>query len=336
MRAVRPWEFFGVGEIGTRLLDIGWDANDQQAQVVCLAASFADSGEWALDGYSTAGRWIAHHLDIALRTANEWIRVGRALQELPQTTKALAEQAISFSKAKELTRSATAENEQDLLAIAEVVPASRLGVEIAAWLSGCEPDESIDARQRQARSLTWRTEPDGTVAFSGRLPPVDAGRVIAAVDAAVMAQAITVREVDEEWPSLAQQRADGLVEVVMGGGAGVQAEVVLHVRGDGATLDDGSPVTGSAVAGIVEEAFVRVLIHDAEGRPINASSRQRHPTARQKRVVKERDRVCVDCGSAVLLEYDHVPDFDESKRTVVDELELRCAPCHTFRHRQAG
>ena len=63
-----------MGEIGTRLLDVGWDANDHQAQVVHLAAAFADSGEWAMDGYATAGRWIAHHLDLALRTANEWIR----------------------------------------------------------------------------------------------------------------------------------------------------------------------------------------------------------------------------------------------------------------------
>lgn len=325
-----------MGKIGSRLLDIGWDANDQQAQLVHLAASFADSGEWALDGYATAGRWIAHHLDIALRTANEWIRVGRALQELPATTEALGEQRISFSKAKELTRSATAENETDLLAIAEVVPAARLGVEIAAWLGRLEADDSVDARQQLARSLRWRTEPDGTVAFFGTLPPVDAGRLIAAVDAAVMAQTLRIREVGAEWPSLAQQRADGLVQAVTNGGANVAAEVVLHVRGDGATLDDGTPITGTAVAKIADEAFVRALIHDAEGRPINASSRQRHPTVRQKRVVKERDRVCIDCGSSDLLEYDHVPDFAKSRQTVVDELELRCAPCHAFRHEQAG
>lgn len=325
-----------MGKIGTRLLDIGWDANDQQAQVVHLAASFADSGEWAHDGFATAGRWIAHHLDIALRTANEWIRVGRALQLLPATTAALAEQKISFTKAKGLTRSATPDNERDLLTIAKTVPASQLDAEIAAWLSRFEDDESIDSRQHATRSLTWRTEPDGTISFFATLAPVDAGRVIASVDAAVMSNAIAPRGVDDEWPSLAQQRADGLVQVALGEGKGVQAELVIHVRGDGATLDDGTPITSTAVAGIVDEAFVRALVHDAEGKPLNASSRQRHPTARQKRVVKERDRVCVDCGSGDLLEYDHVPDFEESRRTVVDELELRCAPCHTFRHKQAG
>ncbi len=51
-------------------------------------------------------------------------------------------------------------------------------------------------------------------------------------------------------------------------------------------------------------------------------------------MVKERDRVCVDCGAATLLEYDHVPDFAQTGHTVVEELQLRCAPCHQRRHEQ--
>jgi hypothetical protein len=48
--------------------------------------------------------------------------------------------------------------------------------------------------------------------------------------------------------------------------------------------------------------------------------------------VKERDRRCVDCGSTDLLQYDHDPDFETSQRTVVEELQLRCAICHRARH----
>jgi hypothetical protein len=97
-------------------------------------------------------------------------------------------------------------------------------------------------------------------------------------------------------------------------------------------LDDGTPVAGSVVERIAPVAFVRALIHDAEGKPINASGRQRHPTARQRRVVKERDRVCVDCGATDFLQYDHDPDFERSRRTIVDELKLKCPVCHVRRH----
>ena len=118
--------------------------------------------------------------------------------------------------------------------------------------------------------------------------------------------------------------------------ADLVAEVVLHVRGDGATLDDGSPISQSAVIGALSGGFVRALIHDAAGTPVNASGRQRHPTTRQKRVVTERDRRCVDCGGHDLLEFDHVPEFAISGHTYVDELQLRCAACHRARHVRSG
>jgi len=35
------------------------------------------------------------------------------------------------------------------------------------------------------------------------------------------------------WPSTAPQRADALVELVTAGGATIETELVLHVRGDG-------------------------------------------------------------------------------------------------------
>ena len=143
-----------MSEIGRRLVEVGWRANDDQSTVVALAADFADSAEWAAAGYSTPGRWIAEMLEIAPRTANEWIRVGRCLHELPQTAAALDDRAISFTKAKELTRAATPENELDLLQIAATTRASDLSREIARYLRRSEPDESIDARQRDARSVS--------------------------------------------------------------------------------------------------------------------------------------------------------------------------------------
>ncbi len=105
-----------------------------------------------------------------------------------------------------------------------------------------------------------------------------------------------------------------------------------HVRSDGAAFDDGTPLPISVLERIAPQAFTRALIRAADGRPANASPKRRHPGTRQKRVAKERDRACVDCGASTLLQYDHVPDYDVSRRTVVEELQLRCAPCHHHHH----
>jgi len=73
-------------------------------------------------------------------------------------------------------------------------------------------------------------------------------------------------------PSLAQQRADAFVLLFLGKNIELVTEVVIHVRGDGTTFDDGTPVTNNAVCQRLDESFVRMLLHAIEGRPIDASS----------------------------------------------------------------
>lgn len=309
-----------------------------QRDVVQVAAAFADSEEWVVAGSPTAAHWIAQAADIEVSTAREWIRVGRCLRTLPASADAFTRGVVSYSKIRTLTRFATADNEAELLALAERTPAGHLGRAIAAWLERTSSAEQLERHQHRRRSCSWRTEPDGMTTFTVRLAPLTAGVLIARLEQAVM-KMVARREESGDWPTLAQQYADAVAavaEVVFDRGSERrvgQFEVVLHVRADGCTLDDGSPIPGSVVERVAPTGFLRALIHDAEGRPVNASSRRRHPTVRQKRVVTERDQHCVDCGASSLLEYDHVPDYAVSGRTVVEELQLRCAPCHAKRHK---
>lgn len=307
--------------------------SSSQRTVIGLAADFADSPEWVATRAVSAAHWIAGVADIEVATAKEWIRVGRRLRLLPLIAALFAADELSYSKVRTLSRLATPTNEAQLAAIAKDVPAGHLPRAVAAWLHRNSDGEQLARHQHEQRSLTWRNEPDGMVTFTGRLTPLDAGVLMSLLTAQVMRQRLATVDVDH-WPSLAQQHADALAQVLREEGGGVTTEVVLHVRADGATLDDGSPLPMCVVQHIAPEAFIRVLIHDAEGRPVNASSARRHPTTRQKRVVKERDRACVDCGATTVLQYDHVPDYELTRHTVVEELQLRCAPCHQRRHRQ--
>jgi hypothetical protein len=308
-----------------------------QRRLVHLVAELDQSGEWALDGSPTCAHWIAAALDIEVCTAREWLRVGRALTLLPRVDGLFETGDLSYSKVRAVTRVATAENETELCEIALREPAGRLANALAAWLLRHETPAETEARQRRTTYLTTRAAPDGMVAGWFRLPPLGGGIVLAAIDAAVRrrsADASADASSHGRWPSIAQQRADALVDLASEGGAAVATEVVLHVRGDGCTLDDGTPIADSVVERIAPASFIRALIHDAERRPVNASGRQRHPTARQKRVVHERDRVCVDCGGGELFEYDHEPSYETAGETTVDKLRLRCVRCHHDRHRR--
>jgi hypothetical protein len=325
------------GQLREELREVIAVWSSSQRRVVELAARFADSNDWIHDGAATAAHWLAEVAEIEVSTAREWIRVGRKLANLPATSAAFEQGRLSYSKARTLSRVATRENEEELLAIAVEVPAGYLGRALAEWMTDNFDPEQMTAYQRNRRSVRWHTEPDGMVLFIMRLPPWVAGLVITIVSALVTKGGTKATKSDGgasagSWPSLGQQRADAIETLFSSDRAEVGTEVVIHVRGDGCSLDDGTAITDSVVERLAPNAFFRALIHDADRRPINASGRQRHPTARQKRVVHERDRCCSDCGSTDLLEYDHVPDFGESGRTRVDELVLRCASCHHRRH----
>ena len=329
--------------LGDELVRVGYRSASLMNRLVRLAAAFDLSGEWALEGATTAAHWIASALDIEVSTAREWVRVGHALEDLPVISEALSDQRISYTKARSLVRFATPTNEIELCDLAQKVRAGDLPRALAAWSARNDEPEEIDARQQRDRSLTWRTEADGMIVGSFRLPPLAGAAVVAVIEANVhrsttdggndaSKDASATRKAVRS--TIRQQRADALVSSLTSGGSTVSTEVILHVRGDGCTMNDGTPVVDTVVERIASESFIRAMIHNAESRPINVSERHRHPTRRQRLVVEERDGACVDCGATVFLHCDHDPDFATSGRTVVDELKLRCGGCHRRRHRE--
>lgn len=323
-----------------QLLEIGVQYSRFMQQLLALLRPFDDSGEWALHGYRTCAHWLSAKYGIDVATGREWVRIAQKLGELPTIAASFDDGKLSYSKVRLLTRYANPETERDLDQIGRETDMAVLDQAIATYLRKHETEEEEEERHKASTYLRWRAEPDGMTAFYGRLAPEKAAALIAAVDQQVertqsekraSMDASSPRKV-VTWPSLAQQRAVALVDRVTTGEGGVAAECVFHIRGDGCTMDDGTPISDHVVARLLPDSFVRVLIHDAEARPINASGRRRLPSNRQKRVVKERDRRCVDCGSTDLLRYDHNPPFEKTRQTVIDELELRCSPCHKKKH----
>jgi hypothetical protein len=307
-----------------------------QYHLVRLIAELDESMEWALDGAPTCAHWIADALDVEVCTAQEWLRIGRSLRTLPAIATAFEARHLSYSKVRALSRVATSANEAELRLIAERVPAGRLAHALATWLQRHETPERTAARQAAATGLSQRLEPDGMGVTTLRLPPAEHGALGAAIDAKVLVSQSSFRasaDASGRWPSIAQQRAHAFMALLREGGAGIATEVVVHVRGDGCTMDDGTPITDHVVARMLPEAFIRLLITEANRLPINASGRHRHPTARQQRVARERHHNrCVDCGSTDLLEDDHVPSYAQTRQTHVDQLEPRCFNCHHQRH----
>jgi hypothetical protein len=305
-------------DLGARIVHLGRHLGALHHQLVRCVAEFDDSGRWALDGHSTCTAWIAERLAVAYGTAREWLRVGHALRALPVTDAAFEAGRLSYGQVRTLTRVAVdhPDCDRELVDLAERTPSRDLAVALAAWCAHNEEPDDLDRRHRRHTALTAKVDPDGMGVITLRLPPVAYGKVLAAVDAMVMtgrtsrteppatesaenastdevsAPSVTGRRGDPERASLAQQRADALVALLTDGGGKVDTEVIVHVRADGVTLHDGTPITDDTVAALLPTAFIRAMLHDASSHPIDVSGRHRYPTARQRLVVDEREPTC--------------------------------------------
>ena len=156
-----------------------------QRRLIRLVAALDASGEWALDGAPTCAHWVASALDVEVSTAREWLRVGRALAELETVDDAFEHARLSYSKVRTLTRIATAETQGELCALAERVPAGRLGCALAAWQQRRETPQETEARQHAAESLHWHTDCDGMRVFSWRVVPMEGAALTAEIDSRV-------------------------------------------------------------------------------------------------------------------------------------------------------
>jgi hypothetical protein len=291
--------------------------------LLVLVGELDARGTWAAWGYVTCAAWLADVCDVEAGTARTQLRVARALREFGALDEAMRAGDVSYAKARVLTPYLTEASAAELVAIAVDTPAGRLRIAIARWLQRREDAAETDRRHQRDRSVSWRTDPDGMVTITARLAPADAAAATAVIDQHVM------RTTDAPaGASLAQQRADALMAAFSDGGGDIMTEVVVHVRPDGNTLSDGTPISDHAVAGLLPDAFVSLLIHDTHGRPIDASPRRRTPTRRQRRVIDERDPTCrhPGCGARHFLQYDHLARRADGGATVLDNLWRLCGP----------
>ena len=347
-----------VGQLETQLVSLARQLAVGTYELLVLVGELDARGAYVLSGALSCSAWLADVCDIEISTARTQVRVARALRLWPLLDAAVRDGDVSYAKARVLVPHLTDHNVGPLVDLAMITPAGRLGAAIAAWSQRHEHSDVIDARQHDARSMSWRTEGDGMVTITVRLPPAQAGAVCAVID-----QQVTVTSAPA-GASGPQQRADALVAIVTGNGASssggsnncdasgtsngsssnnrasarrVDAEVVIHVRADGNTLTDGTPLSDHAVAGLLPDAFISLLLLDNLRYPIDASPRRRSPTRRQRRVLDERSEECEHpgCNARAFLDYDHIHRYTDGGPTTLDNLRRLCGHHNRAREPQA-
>lgn len=167
--------------------------NAAQHRFLTLLAALIEREAWADGGaIKSPAHWLNYYCGIDLGAAREKVRVAKCLAKLPQIDSAFASGAISYSKVRAMTRSATPQNEAQLLNIARHGTAQHVEnlvrkyqrVErLAQGQAGGRKDDAA-AAQFAGRELRWHYDEDGMLVIRGRLTPEDGAMFIKAIDAA--------------------------------------------------------------------------------------------------------------------------------------------------------
>jgi hypothetical protein len=191
-------------------------------------------------GFRSCAAWLSWRVGLDLGAARERVRVARALGTLPRLAEALARGEISYAKVRAVTRVATPETEERLLAVARAGTAEHVERIVRGWRHVDRRAEMREtARQHAGRALHVYKYEDGTVVVRGRLTAEAGALLLRALDAA---RATLYRKATPgaDTPTMPQQQADAvalLAETALHheidpGAPGERYQVVVHVDAD--------------------------------------------------------------------------------------------------------
>jgi len=343
-----------VFSLGERCAEAYRRADALHYRAMQLLAEFNAREGYREAGFGSAAEWLAWRIGIKPGAARERVRTALALQRLPKTARAMRQGALSFSKARAVTRVATPENEGQLLDFARAGSAANLERLVRGWKK-LDRRSEIDVEQARfrTRTLTAFVDDDGMVVVRGRLDPEAGAMLMRAIDAAsdVLYRADSDQS-EERAPD--QRRADALGLVAEralvagfsdGPASGSRARttgVVLHV--DASTLseaeepglselDNGTRVSAETSRRIACDTGVTKLVVDGAGGIRRASRRKRTVSPSLRRALEARDRGCRFPGCGLrFTDAHHIRHWADGGETSLGNLVLLCRRHHRSVH----
>ena len=150
-----------------------------------LIAEYDRRGGWGTWECTSAAQWLGWKCGMSRRTAQEHVRVARALEELPVMTAAFAAGQLSYSKVRAMTRVATPKSESDLVAVALHGTASHVDRIVAGF---CTVKRNVDPErgrmQLRRRGIWCHTAEDGTGTLTVRGDPAAIAAILQTIDSA--------------------------------------------------------------------------------------------------------------------------------------------------------
>jgi 5-methylcytosine-specific restriction endonuclease McrA len=362
-RAMKMHPYDELDRLGDEIAELSAHLEAATARLLDRIREFDERGGWN-HGFRSCAAWLSWRVGLEPRAARERVRVARALGTLPRLAAALACGEISYAKVRAVTRVATPETEERLLAVARAGTAEHVERIVRGWRYVDRRAERQQAtRQHVMRGLSVYPEDDGSVVVRGRLTP-EAGALLLRAPEAAREQLYPRRRMTRptapglvqngpaEPPSFPQQQADALALVAETalhhaldpGAPGERYQVVVHVDtavlADGdqpgqSVLEDGARVSAETSQRLACDANRVVMREDAKGRIVEVGARTRTIPPALRRALHRRDHGCRFPGCGVrIAEGHHIRHWARGGPTTLSNLALLCRRHHRAVHEE--
>src|SRR3989441_1038231 len=269
---------------------------------------------------------------------------------------ALARGELSYAKVRALTRVATPETEERLLAVGRAGTADHVERIVRGWRRVDRQAEAREtARRHTSRALHVYQDEDGMVTLRGRLAPEVGALLVQALTAAreTLYQRSRGNDSEADPPTMAQQQADALAllaETALHHGIdpGAPAEryqVVVHVdapvladpdESGQSVLEDGTHVPAETARRLACDASRVVMRHARDGRVVEVAARTRTIPPALRRALHHRDRGCCFPGCGLRFgQGHHIRHWAQGGPTTLSNLATLCQRHHRAVH-EAG
>ena len=350
-----------LDQLGDEIAELSAHLDAATSRLLDLIREFDARSGWS-NGFRSCAAWLSWRVGLDMGAARERVRVARALGSLPLLAQALAHGELSYAKVRALTRVATSETEQRLLAVGRAGTAEHVERIVRGWRQmDSKADAAESTRRHVGRALHVYQDEDGMVTVRGRLAPEAGALLVQALTAAreTLYQRMRVRhgfeespDVSAETPTMAQQQADALVLVaetalhhgIDPGAPAERYQVVIHVDAPAladpdapgqSVLEDGTHVSAETSRRLACDASHVVMQHGRDGRVVEVAARARTIPPAIRRALLHRDHSCRFPGCGVRVgQAHHIHHWAQGGPTTLSNLTLLCRRHHRAVHEE--
>ena len=348
-----------LDHLGDEIAELSAHLEAATARLLQLIREFDARGGWN-SGFSSCAAWLSWRVGLDPGAARERVRVARALGTLPRLAQALARGELSYAKVRALTRVATPETEERLLAVGRAGTACHVERIVRGWRRVDRIAEARETAQRhKSRALRVYQDEDGMVIIRGRLAPEVGAVLVQALAAAretlyqqARQQFASPVDASRETPPMEQQQADALALIaetalhhgIDPGAPAERYQVVVHVDAPAlvdpdapgqSVLEDGTRVSAETSRRLACDASRVVMQHGRDGRVMEVAARTRTISPAVRRALHHRDRGCRFPGCGVRFgQGHHIRHWAQGGPTTLSNLAMLCRRHHRAVHEE--